>query len=94
VLKADVSALAIADECRIFGVWWITKGMAVDIFWDATADVLAFTLPTDTSGYLDFSSFGGLRNNAGAGKTGDILFTTVGHSTGDTYLIILDLRKP
>jgi hypothetical protein len=31
--------------------------------------------------------------NAGSGKTGDILFTTVGHSSGDTYSIILELVK-
>ena len=29
----------------------------------------------------------------GSGKTGDIDFTTVGHSSGDTYSIILELVK-
>ena len=36
---------------------------------------------------------GGLPNNAGSGVTGDIDFTTVGHSNGDAYSIILVLTK-
>ena len=32
-------------------------------------------------------------NNAGSGVTGDIDFTTVGHSSGDAYSIILILNK-
>ena len=32
-------------------------------------------------------------NNAGSGVTGDILFTTVGHSSNDTYTVVLQVRK-
>lgn len=92
VTKADVSALAVGGEVKIMGVWFHTAGMGVNLLWDATADVLAFRIAADASGYLDFSSFGGLVNDAGAGKTGDIQFTTVGHTNGDSYLIVLDLR--
>jgi len=42
---------------------------------------------------MDFQDFGGLSNNAGSGKTGDILFTTKGHSSGDTYSIVLEMIK-
>ena len=30
---------------------------------------------------------------AGSGKTGDVKFTTVGHTSADTYTVILYLRK-
>ena len=45
------------------------------------------------SGNHDYTVFGGLTNNAGSGKTGDIKFTTVGHTSADTYTIILYMRK-
>jgi len=37
--------------------------------------------------------FSGLTNNAGAGKNGNVLFTTVGASAGDRYTIILEMIK-
>jgi hypothetical protein len=67
--------------------------MKVSILFDATSDVLAIQLGENQSGYHDYTSFGGLTNNAGSGKTGDIKFTTVDHSSGDTYTIILYLKK-
>jgi hypothetical protein len=42
---------------------------------------------------MEFSSFGGLTNNAGAGKTGNIAFTTSDASAGDMYTIILECIK-
>ena len=63
--------------------------MGVKILWDATADVIAMELPADYSDTFDFKDISGLPNYAGAGKTGDIQFTTVGHSSGDTYSITL-----
>jgi hypothetical protein len=39
---------------------------------------------------MDYSSFGGLPNNAGTGKTGDVLFTTVGAAAGDRYTIVIE----
>jgi hypothetical protein len=41
----------------------------------------------------DYTSFGGIPNNSGSGKTGDIKFTTVEHSSADTYTIIMQVRK-
>ena len=37
--------------------------------------------------------FGGLTNPASSGVTGDIMFTTVGHSSADTYTIIMQVQK-
>ena len=60
---------------------------------DASTDAFAIQLGENQSGHHDYTSFGGITNNAGSGVTGDINFTTVGHSSGDTYTIILYLRK-
>ena len=67
--------------------------MKVQILFDASSDVIAIELGENQSGYHDYSSFGGIANNGGSGKTGDIMFTTVGHSSADSYTIILQVRK-
>ena len=99
VTKVDVSGLASSANgvactgATIQKIWWQCTGMKVSILFDATSDVLAIQLGENQSGYHDYTLFGGLTNNAGSGKTGDIKFTTVGHSSGDTYTIILYLKK-
>ena len=99
VTKVDVSGLASSANgvactgATIQKIWWQCTGMKVSILFDATSDVLAIQLGENQSGYHDYTSFGGLTNNAGSGKTGDIKFTTVGHSSGDPYTIILYLKK-
>lgn len=94
VLKVDVSALSgTPDRVRIDKIHFTTSGMGVRILWDATTDVTAFVIGADQTGWLEFKRFGGLTNNAGTGITGDILFTTFGHSSGDTYSIILEMTK-
>lgn len=100
VNKVDVSGLNVrsSDGATCTGVsilrmcFW-TAGMSVNVEWDATTDVLIFTLPSDREGKYDFTGFGGIPNNAGAGKTGDIFFTTAGHTSGDTYTVILEMAK-
>jgi len=42
---------------------------------------------------MDLTQFGGFWNNAGAGKNGDVLFTTRDASAGDTYTIVLEMVK-
>lgn len=98
VVKVDVSALSTyqGQTCRqadIEKMYIATHGMGVDIKWDATTKVLAFTVPYNGMQTYDFTTFGGLVNNAGTGKTGDILFSTFDASSGDRYTIILYLRK-
>jgi hypothetical protein len=46
-----------------------------------------------TVGHFDFRSFGGIKNNAGGGITGDIDLTTLHHTANDAYTIILELSK-
>ena len=95
VTKVDVSALSQSpdlDTCtgvRLEKVVFSNVGMGVKILWDATADVIALELPADYSDTIDFSDISGLPNYAGSGKTGDIQFTTVGATSGDTYSVTL-----
>lgn len=94
VTKVDVSALSpAASEVSIRKIHYATQGMAVKILWVASTSVLAWTVPPDTEGCLDFTEFGGLQNNAGSGVTGDIAFTTIGHTSGDSYNIVLEMAK-
>ena len=99
VAKVDVSALAsnsagtACSEVRVMRVSHAIVGMSVQLFLDATSNVLLMELAESSNGHMDFKDFGGLPNNAGSGKTGDILFTTKGHSSGDTYSIVLEMVK-
>lgn len=96
--EAAVPKVAIASypgvtDFVIERIHYATQGMAVRLLWDATTDVLAWTIPESDSGTFDFTGFGGIKNDAGAGKTGSLLLTTVGHASGDTYSLILELKK-
>ena len=99
VAKVDVSALAsnaagvACSEVRVMRISHAVVGMSVQLFLDATSNVLLMELAESSNGHMDFKDFGGLPNNAGSGKTGDILFTTKGHSSGDTYSIVLEMIK-
>ena len=99
VVKVDVSALATnssGQTCTgvvIEKIWWQCIGMKVQILWNATTNVFCIELGENQSGNHDYTVFGGLSNNAGSGKDGDVLFTTVGHTSADTYTIIMSMRK-
>ena len=99
VKKVDVSALSTngaGDTCSsvtIKRIYWACRGMGVDIEFDASTNVLAICLPADSTGDEEYDTFGGIPNNAGSGKTGDLDFTTVSASSGDAYSIILVLTK-
>ena len=99
VAKVDVSALAsnsagtACSEVRVMRISHAIVGMSVQLFLDATSNVLLMELAESSNGHMDFKDFGGLPNNAGSGKTGDILITTKGHSSGDTYSIVLEMIK-
>ena len=99
VAKVDVSALAsnaagvACSEVRVLRVSHAIVGMSVQLFLNATSNVLLVELAESSNGHMDFKDFGGLPNNAGSGKNGDILFTTKGHSSGYTYSITLEMVK-
>ena len=100
VTKVDVSALASLQDgtactgVRIEKIIFSTVGMGVKLLWDASTDVIAAELPADYSDTLDYSDISGLPNVAASGgNTGDIQFTTVGHTSGNTYSVVLYCLK-
>lgn len=93
VTKVDVSALnGSPSSVRVDKIEYDISGMQVQVLWDATADVVATILSTG-QGCADYTSVAGLQNNAGAGVTGDIKFTTIGATANDTYSITLYMVK-
>lgn len=99
VLKIDVSTLnpnAFGLACngvKINKIWATTHGMEVQIYWDASTDQYCWLIPQNTNYLMDFSTFGGISNNAGTGKNGDVLFSTQDASAGDSYTIVLECIK-
>ena len=88
VQKVDVSAFTAGEQgatctgVTIDRIHFVNDGMKVQILWDASSDVEAYKL-LDTEGYYDFSSFGGLQNNAGSGKTGYHVYNCWGCKHGN-----------
>ena len=99
VLKVDVSTLTpnasgkACDGVTITKIHASLHTMTVDLFWDATTDVYIQTLTPNGMYTFDYEPIGGLWNNAGTGKTGDILFSTHENAAGARYTIILEMVK-
>jgi|TARA_R110002126_G_scaffold259614_1_gene402622 hypothetical protein len=99
VKKIDVSALsansagAACTEVAVAKIWWQCVGMGVELLNDATANTLIIGLSPDSNGFHNYSDFSGIPNDAGDGKTGDVLFTTIGASNTDTYTVIIEVLK-
>lgn len=95
VVKVDKSTLVGQNGLEpsklvVEKIQFSTDGMSVRLFWDHTTDDEICTLAGH--GTRDWTSVGGLIDPASTGGTGDILFTTVGHTSGDSYDITLHLR--
>ena len=70
----------------------ISDQLEVQLLWDATTPVVI--LPVAGRGRMSYWNFGGLQNNAGAGKTGNILIKTTGWASGtQVFSIVLELAK-
>lgn len=98
VVKVDVSTLTskgalTCTGCKLNRVWSQTHGCEVQMLWDATTPLMIITLPQNNNYFMDYSMFGGIPNNSGTGKTGDISFTTQDVSAGDTYSIVMEVIK-
>jgi hypothetical protein len=107
VVKVDKSAIGVASDgaeaasLDIEKISWCCDGMAVRILFDAATDDLAMAV--SGSGSIDFTdspkagipgiSRLQLKDPRSATHVGDVLFTTTGHTSGDTYNITLWLRK-
>ena len=104
VKKVDVSALAANSagaacaHVTINQLWYDIGGMRVALEWNATSNVVAAVLggsaaAGNVSGYMDFRSFGGIKNTLASGYDGDIDLTTHGHTAHDHYTIVLEVSK-
>ncbi len=72
----------------------VNKPTSARLWWDATTDVLALTLPQGVQ-QRDFRPIvgeNGLPNIGGVGKTGDILLDLINISNRATAVIILKLK--
>lgn len=98
VLKVDVAALKASaygkacDGVTLDRIHASINGMSVAVLWDATTDVPAVILAPGMYTF-DHGKRIQLPNNAGTGKTGNVLFTTIGATAGDTYSIVLEMVK-
>ena len=99
VTKVNVSTLTPSNSgkaCTGVTVNKITSvchGLEVRMYWDATTDVPFFLSTINTNYENDFSRFGGITNNAGTGKNGNIVFSTADTTAGDTYTVVLEMVK-
>ena len=99
VTKVTASSLAASNSGKACSGVTVTKimsvchGMEVRMYWDATTDVPFFLSAVNTNYENDFSKIGGITNNAGTGKIGNIVFSTADASSGDTYTVVLEMVK-
>ncbi len=82
----------IPDNVKVMRVQGELSGFSLTMAWDATTDVDCCRVPTGESD-VDYIYIGGLINNSGAGKTGNIVFTTLGLDNGDAGTIVIEMRK-
>jgi hypothetical protein len=99
VTKVTASSLAASNSGKACSGVTVTKimsvchGMEVRMYWDATTDVPFFLSTVNTNYENDFSKIGGITNNSGTGKNGNIVFSTSDASSGDTYTVVLEMVK-
>jgi hypothetical protein len=99
VTKVNVANLTASNSGRPCTGVTVTKitsvchGLEVRMYWDATTDVPFFLSTINTNYENDFSQIGGITNNAGTGKNGNIVFSTADASSGDTYTVVLEMVK-
>jgi Ethanolamine utilization protein EutJ (predicted chaperonin) len=99
VTKVTVSSLAASGSGKAYTGVIVNKitsvchGLEVRMYWDATTDVPFFLSTVNTNYENDFSKIGGITNNAGTGKNGNIVFSTSDATAGDTYTVVLEMIK-
>ena len=93
-MVTEVSTQLRATKVRIYKIYpSIEDALECRLAWDATTPVRILELTG--RGKMDFSTFGGLVNNGGAGVTGKVLLSTEGWATGKilSFSLIFELVK-
>ena len=94
VVKVDASALGIAEDgsVRMEKIEYsTTSANALLVEWDGATDASLITIPSDDAGVMDWSSIGGIKNNATT-PTGDVSVTSTLDS-GDKYTLVFHMVK-
>lgn len=90
VQKVDISTLNGApSKVSILRAMFNISGMTVKVSFDHTTDDDVLYL--SGVGEIDLREFGGLKDPASAGGTGDILFSTIGAALNNSYNIMLEI---
>ena len=92
------SSIAELDfELLVTKIQWICNGMTVIVEWDgSTAEKVIAQLSGNGILNMPGLEWPGIPSNATgdtSGVLGDIQFTTVGHTSGDSYTIIMECKK-
>jgi hypothetical protein len=92
VVKVSTAALqGSPTKLKITKLQWNVQGEGVAVLFDATTDDRTIILAGD--GFYDAEKQGGpLIDPQSTGHTGNILFTTIGASLGDTYTVYLEAK--
>jgi len=78
---------------RLERAQWSLTGMSAKLAWESGATDVDLIQLADGDGEVDFSSFGGVVNNATL-PTGNIVYTTTGYGTaGDGGSMVLEFKK-
>ncbi len=92
VNKVDVSSLTpAASSISVRKISGNVAGGIVELYWDALTPVKFAELSHSVD--LDYTKISGLKNNAGGGKTGDILLSTVGFELNSNYSLHIEMIK-
>ena len=92
------SSIAEQDfELLVTKIQWICNGMTVIVEWDgSSAEKVIAQLSGNGTINMPGTEWPGIPNNAtgdSGAVLGDIQFTTVGHSSADSYTIIMECKK-
>jgi hypothetical protein len=92
VVKVSTAALQnTPTKLKITKIKWNVQGEGIAVLFDATTDDRVMVLAGD--GEYDAEKQGGpLIDPQSSGHTGNILFTTIGASLGDSYTVYLEAK--
>ena len=92
-VDANGTALG-ANSLTLMGVDSSLTGFSCKLEWDATTNIDLIELPADDDLSVDYKRIGGIKDDSGAGSTGDVMFTTTGYTaSGDGGHIYLKFKK-
>lgn len=83
-------------KTKLNRVWGDVSLFLAKLLWDATVNKPLINIGsafTSSPHYIDFTYFGGIINNGGAGQTGNILLTTLNLAADEAGYFILEVGK-